>query len=241
MRRFCTFCCTAKWRCGSYAGNAESLKAESKAAKENVFVASAASAVRSSAAGTQQGGLQSGGIMSSSTSSSNDPVYYPDAVLEKPYAYDKVGNVDVNVNTGDYSYTETDLHIPGINGLDLDISRRFDTQYSNPNMPHGYFSRDNSVYSVVVRYLWFIESVDANGLVQYIDVTNQGYTLISPNNSAANRTESFSSTNWEYARNTYFSYDVAYSVGAWSPWGEGVSLLLVPAIYGMRLSWNRTM
>ena len=217
----------------SYAGNAAGLKAESKAAKENVFVASATSTVRSNAAGAQQGGLQSGGSMSSSTSSSNDPVYYPDAVLEKPYAYDKVGNVDVNVNTGDYSYTETDLHIPGINGLDLNISRRFDTQYSNPNMPHGYFYRDNSVYSVVVRYLWFIESVDANGLVQYIDVTNQGYTLISPNNSIANYTEYFSSAEWEYARNAYFYFDMAYSTGAWSPWGEGVSLLLVPAIYGI--------
>lgn len=57
--------------------------------------------------------------------SNNRTLYDPKEVLGKPYAYDQQGNFDVNLSNGSYSYSETDLSIPGKNGLDLVLTRQY--------------------------------------------------------------------------------------------------------------------
>ncbi len=47
---------------------------------------------------------------------------------EKPYTYQQDRNFEVNMNTGALSYEETDLSLPGINGLDLNFVRRYNTE-----------------------------------------------------------------------------------------------------------------
>lgn len=84
--------------------------------------------------------------------------YSPEQVLNKPFSYDTIGTLDVNINTGSYKYTETDLTIPGVNGLDLNFTRIFDTTSSWLNIPIGMY---DLLYENVVTieagfkcYLW---------------------------------------------------------------------------------------
>ena len=46
------------------------------------------------------------------------------------------------MSSGSYTYTESDLYIPGANGLDLTINRIFDSSYSNYLSPFGYYDED---------------------------------------------------------------------------------------------------
>jgi len=65
--------------------------------------------------------------------------YSPERVLDAPFSYDTIGNLDVNINTGGYKFTATDLSIPGVNGLDLNFTRIFDTTNSWTNSPIGMY------------------------------------------------------------------------------------------------------
>jgi len=63
--------------------------------------------------------------------SSSDSAYYSSRVLENAYDYKSYGDVDVNLSSGSFRFSETDLHIPGVNGLDLNIGRIYDSSISN--------------------------------------------------------------------------------------------------------------
>jgi RHS repeat-associated protein len=70
--------------------------------------------------------------------------FAPEKILEKPFSFETVGNLNVNINSGKYSYSETDLNIPGKNGLDLNITRLFDSDTASNAEPISY---PNSTYA----------------------------------------------------------------------------------------------
>lgn len=79
--------------------------------------------------------------------------YTPEEVLEHPFDYQKIENVEYSLSTGNYKYTETDLSIPGINGLDLNVVRVFDSAYSNAQIPMGFSTGDSDdEYTLEVSY-----------------------------------------------------------------------------------------
>ena len=84
--------------------------------------------------------------------------FVPDRLLEAPFSLHKSGNIQVNTNTGDYIYTETDLSLPGKNGLDLNISRIYDSSMALTMTPYGMNWGNNNDYAVTVGfdvYEWF--------------------------------------------------------------------------------------
>lgn len=102
-----------------------------------------------------------------SLASSDEPTYYdPKEVLGKPYTYDRQGNFDVNLKDGSYSYTETDLSIPGKNGLDLVLTRQFHSDRANTTYAMGgiYPAKGNDIGQVAftVSCKWY-EANEADG------------------------------------------------------------------------------
>ena len=72
---------------------------------------------------------------SESTTLSAENEYIPKRILSKPYTFATDGRTSINLNSGEFSYEETDLNIPGVAGLDLNIVRRYDaarSQYADP-------------------------------------------------------------------------------------------------------------
>jgi RHS repeat-associated protein len=53
--------------------------------------------------------------------------YNPLNLIAAPFSYSASENSRVNMNTGEYTHEEVDLLLPGKNGLDLEIRRRFDS------------------------------------------------------------------------------------------------------------------
>lgn len=79
--------------------------------------------------------------------------YVPEEILGKPYTYDQQGNFDVNVNTGAYSYTETDLSIPGKNGLDLVLTRQYHSDQARATQAYGdYDQGSGNMWAFQVAY-----------------------------------------------------------------------------------------
>lgn len=77
---------------------------------------------------------------------------------------------------GSYVYTATDLSIPGVNGLDLTITRRFDSSFSNVSIPVGSatgFWPDD--YTVYVDYIGYELDSDGTG-IQIADLSD--YTIM---------------------------------------------------------------
>lgn len=67
--------------------------------------------------------------------SSGDIDFAPQKILDKPFSYDKIADASVNLNSGEFSYQETDLSIPGVNGLDLNFTRRYRSDDSQAIQP----------------------------------------------------------------------------------------------------------
>ena len=77
--------------------------------------------------------------------------YAPEEHIGQQYTYLDHGDVSVTANTGDYTYTETDLMIEGVNGLDLKLERQFTSVLASTGLPYGYFYsgyEDVDVYEV---------------------------------------------------------------------------------------------
>jgi YD repeat-containing protein len=51
----------------------------------------------------------------------------PDKYITAPFSYDSVHNESINLNTGDLIYQTTDIVLPGVNGLDFALTRRYDS------------------------------------------------------------------------------------------------------------------
>ena len=54
-----------------------------------------------------------------------------DEEIEAPYTFDINNQEKVNLNTGDLVYEATDYVLPGKNGLDLVIGRRYNSRYAS--------------------------------------------------------------------------------------------------------------
>lgn len=116
--------------------------------------------------------------------------YSPKEVLGKLYSYDRRGNFDVNLSTGAYSYTETDLSIPGKNGLDLVLTRQFHSEQAStrrtmgaiyPMKGYRYDISDKTAFNVHCR-LCIVDTRDHDKIIG--ELTNcDGYVF--PNDTTA--------------------------------------------------------
>lgn len=78
--------------------------------------------------------------------------------LGAPYSYDYNTAEKINLNTGALVYENVDYTLPGVNGLDLVIGRRYDSSEANVSTPAGYYSTAESYthkYSIVSWTEWY--------------------------------------------------------------------------------------
>lgn len=86
-------------------------------------------------------------------STNEEDGYAPEEIIGEVYSYIEHGNLSVATNNGDYTYTETDLSIPGVNGLDLKLERQFASVTANTGQPFGKFNAGyDSEEAYVVQY-----------------------------------------------------------------------------------------
>lgn len=71
---------------------------------------------------------------------------------ESPYGYSYRDHESVDLNTGTMTYTYTDFTIPGRNGLDITVTRRYDSGSSNPLDPTIVSSEGTYYYYVYGVY-----------------------------------------------------------------------------------------
>jgi hypothetical protein len=87
-------------------------------------------------------------------------------VVSAPFTYQRTEQESVNLNTGDYTYEETDLVLPGKNGLDLVLTRRFDSSDSNTEIPWGFINNPNAVV-YTLKYAYYLQGADQNDMECY--------------------------------------------------------------------------
>lgn len=101
-----------------------------------------------------------------SLSTADDDGYAPAEVIGEIYTYSENGNISVATNNGDYTYTETDLLIPGVNGLDLSLERQFASVTANTSQAYGKFNTGyDGQMAYVVQYEAF-EYIGYAGLLR---------------------------------------------------------------------------
>lgn len=138
-------------------------------------------------------------------SSEGQSLYLPKEVLGKPYAYDQQGGFDIDLRDGSYRYTETDLSIPGKNGLDLVLTRQYHSDMANttssfgainPEQGYGYDIRGQIAFTL--HYKWY--EVTSDGTLRK-ELTNPSkYTLlIETDNLRAKRKYTFTLSNYDAA------------------------------------------
>ena len=81
-----------------------------------------------------------------------------------PYTYSSSGNEKTALNSGSLVYENTDYVLPGINGLDLEIARRYDSQSASLGTPDA---------EVVTHYEYVVYCVIVSGTA-YSDVPGYG-------------------------------------------------------------------
>ena len=110
--------------------------------------------------------------------------YSPKEVLGQLYSYDRQGDFDINLSTGAYSYTETDLSIPGKNGLDLVLTRQFHSEQASTRRPMGALSpakgdrydiSNKTAFHVYCR--WYIVDAENNAKIIGELTNHNGYTF----------------------------------------------------------------
>lgn len=91
--------------------------------------------------------------------------YFPEKITEKPYTYESDGDLSVNLNNGRYSYSETDLSIPGVNGLDLNIKRMYDSSDAESARKLSFIIPENanSGYTLGVGFQPYLVQRDSTG------------------------------------------------------------------------------
>ena len=99
-------------------------------------------------------------------STSQEEGYAPEDVIGEIYSYVDNGNISIAANSGDYTYTEEDLVITGVNGLDLRLERQFASVTANTAQPYGRF---NAGYDADSAYI-----------VQYEAFEYIGYGMLVP-------------------------------------------------------------
>lgn len=110
--------------------------------------------------------------------------YSPKEVLGKLYSYEKRGNFEINLSTGAYSYTETDLSIPGKNGLDLVLTRQFHSEQAStrtamgalsPTQGYRYDISDKPAFNVYCRWC-VVDTANNNKIIGEL-TDRDGYTF----------------------------------------------------------------
>ena len=74
----------------------------------------------------------------------------PYNLIAAPFSYSVGENSTVNLSTGEYTHEEVDLFLPGKNGLDLELRRRFDSSISGIEPDSGIYG--NSIQPVYYLY-----------------------------------------------------------------------------------------
>lgn len=151
---------------------------------ENI-VDAASTAMKASYPSTLENSMQSGltpvGSFVEPTATSNETPavsYAPKKVLTDPFSYKSSGNMNISLATGDFIYSETDLYIPGIAGLDLSITRQYVSAFAFSEEPYG---RSTGLYddeeTLQLVYDLYI-STDLSGNGQFYLVSNPAsYTI----------------------------------------------------------------
>jgi YD repeat-containing protein len=87
-------------------------------------------------------------------------------VVVAPFTYQRTEQESVNLNTGDYTYEETDLVLPGKNGLDLVLRRRYDSSDASTELPLGAIDNPNAIV-YTLEYAYYLQSADPNDMNCY--------------------------------------------------------------------------
>ena len=77
---------------------------------------------------------------SQSSGSRSDPEIPPVQITSAPFSYDYNGSERVNLNTGGLVHEQVDYVLPGINGLDLVIGRRYNSDAAGIYTPTAKFN-----------------------------------------------------------------------------------------------------
>ena len=158
--------------------------------------------------------------------------YTPERILANPFDYKTSGNMSVSLTNLDYIYTENDLEIPGVNGLDLKINRVFTSAFSYTKVPNGvttgYYSDS---YTLRVKYDAY---VSYNGEDYNLVADLSGYTILDGNiNALARSYRDFVSADYLSAvdcKSQYLSYVSGWVFGARDADGDVAMMKLNPTI-----------
>ena len=180
--------------------------------------------------------------MFASSRAATEGVILPQEVLGKPYSYDQQGNFDINISNGAYSYTETDLSIPGKNGLDLVLTRQYHSDLAHTMRPIGHYYTKEDTPAFTVFYRWFV----VKGLDQYgnqvfgSEITNPSQFRVSDKTIAAiaNQTQSFLVTDYDAAVACMKSMKTEVEFTANSSSGRTYRVMLVPDMKGSGYAFN---
>lgn len=169
--------------------------------------------------------------------STGSVVYTPEQVLDDPFSYRKIGNSDINLATGNYIYSETDLSIPGVNGLDLNIVRRYDSTAALVQEPMGYSNGAYDGYATLqVPYRGYVSEDDVT-YTQVMDITQYSIWETSVQNEvAAAAATTYPTMDYEYVAGLYqarraATADTTYAASNRN--GDFVYVRLEPAIVGV--------
>ena len=156
-----------------------SLKARFDLLKNNVYSHSAES--RSDLLVAPEAALTT-----TATNSSESFSYAPEKILSEPFSYEKLGEFNINLNKGSYDYVETDLSIPGKNGLDFNFVRRYQSENAEFSTPWLLLTEEDSgeVCLAAGYKPYLYRGEDENGDEILTEITSlERYTEISPINS----------------------------------------------------------
>ncbi len=153
--------------------------------------------------------------MSTSSTGNLEPVI-PYDLVTAPFIYDYSSTEKINLNTGALVYETVDVTIPGINGLDLVIGRRYDSGQANIYTPTGgYISYDSYVTGYYAEVYYYSYKV-VNGIETRLYQHDFGPEITGPFNSyAAARTfvlDNYPSMIWDDDLGANFYYKRVYEI-----------------------------
>ena len=108
-----------------------------------------------------------------------------DKYVTAPFSYDSSHGESINLNSGDLTYLTADAAIPGVNGLDLTLARRYDSGKSMVYEP-----------GVSEKWVWVLYGYKLYLEQKYFDITTGAEV-------------SFGSVNGYYSQDIYSYIDVA--------------------------------
>jgi len=107
----------------------------------------------------------------------------PDKYVAAPFSYDPIHGESVNLNSGDLVYQTVDVSLPGVNGLDLALARRYDSGKSMVYEPGATYNMVSQVvgYTVLVTQTYTEASFGSHGVLEgalYFNNYNDAITFV---------------------------------------------------------------